>query len=183
MSPTRRSFLAATGAGIAAMEITGVTSNSTLAQSTSDIDRNVADLIKLTADSNSALMRGDIDSYVKMITYSSDFLLMSPFGGEPTHGFDLTPERMEAMGRFFKNGTLKQELVQAYGTTDMVVLALIEHNRVEVGGIPMQDWPLRVTIVYRREGERWQLVHRHADPLVKGVSHESAAALARGDIS
>ena len=83
------------------------------------------------------------------------------------------------MGRFFRNGTLEQEVVQTYGSPDMVVLAVIERAHVEVGGLPAQDWPLRVTLVYRREGDEWRLAHRHADPLVAGVSLEQAAALAR----
>jgi ketosteroid isomerase-like protein len=90
---------------------------------------------------------------------------------------------MEAMGRFFKNGTFEQDLVQAYGSTDMVVLAIIERAHVEVGGLTAQNWALRVTLVYRREGTEWHLAHRHADPLVSGVSLEQAAALARGEAS
>ena len=35
------------------------------------------------------------------------------------------------MGRFFRNGTLRQEIVQTYGTSDMVVLAVIERAHVE----------------------------------------------------
>jgi aspartate racemase len=38
-----------------------------------------------------------------------------------------------------------------------VVLAVIEHGHGEVGGLPPQDWPLRVTLVYRREGSDWRL--------------------------
>jgi hypothetical protein len=43
----------------------------------------------------------------------------------------------------------------------MVVLVTIERVRGEVGGLEEQDWTLRVTQVYRREGGEWQLVHRH----------------------
>ena len=50
------------------------------------------------------------------------------------------------------------------------------------GELPAQHWPLRVTLVYRRDGAGWRLAHRHADPLVAGVTHATAAALARGDI-
>jgi ketosteroid isomerase-like protein len=140
----------------------------------------LSDLIQRSAQANGALMRGDIERYCDLITLSDDFTLMSPFGGTPTYGTEYTPERMEAMGRFFRNGTFDQDLVQAYASADMVVLAIIERQHVEVGGLPAQDWALRVTLVYRRYGAEWHLVHRHADPLVSGVSLEQAAALARG---
>lgn len=65
----------------------------------------------------------------------------------------------------------------------MVVLAVIEHAvAVEVGGLPAQDWDLRVTLVYRRETDGWRLVHRHADPLAVGISLEASAALGRGSL-
>jgi ketosteroid isomerase-like protein len=57
---------------------------------------------------------------------------------------------------------------------------MIERQRGEVGGLPAQDWSLRVTQVYRRHGDVWQLVHRHADPLVRALGLERTAALARG---
>ena len=139
----------------------------------------VADLIQRSADANAALMRGDIDRYRALIPITSDFTLMSPFGGAPTHGADMTGERWAATGRFFRNGTLEQEVVQTYASADMVVLAVIERARVEVGGLPAQDWALRVTLVYRRDGTEWRLAHRHADPLVAGISLEQAAVLAR----
>jgi ketosteroid isomerase-like protein len=178
MTTTRRTFLAATGAGLAASEITG----SGCAHVDSDTGQAVAELIQRSEESNAVLMRGDIDRYRALVTYTDDFTLMSPFGGAPTHGRDLTSERWEAMGRFFRNGTFTQELVQSYGAADMVVLAIIEHCTVEVGGLPLQHWPLRVTLAYRRDGSEWRLAHRHADPLVPGVSHKTAAALARGEI-
>jgi ketosteroid isomerase-like protein len=62
----------------------------------------------------------------------------------------------------------------------MVVLVMIERQRGEVGGLPDQDWSLRVTQVYRRDGSEWRLVHRHADPLVNNIGLEQAAAIARG---
>ncbi len=82
---------------------------------------------------------------------------------------------------FFRNGVFERDVVQVYGSPDMVVLALIERQAVEVGGLPAQSWPLRVTLVWRREGSEWRLAHRHADPLVGGVSLGHAAALARGN--
>lgn len=136
-------------------------------------------LVQLSADANAALLRGDGLRYFELVTCSDDFTLMSPFGGKPSRG-PVSRERMEEIGHFFRNGTLDQELVQAYGGSDMVVLATIERAHVEVGGLPAQNWALRVTQVYRRDGKAWRLIHRHADPLVPGISLEQAAALGRG---
>ncbi len=137
------------------------------------------DLIRRNAEANAALMRGDMKTFVELLPLADDFTLMSPMGGEPGRA-PYSPERLEVIGRFFKNGTFDQDLVEAYATRDMVVLATIERSHVEVGGLPPQEWLLRVTVVFRRAGSRWELVHRHADPLVKGISVEQSAALTRG---
>jgi ketosteroid isomerase-like protein len=139
------------------------------------------ELARRAAEVYDALMRGDVDRYRAAFPLTDDFTLMSTFGGPPTHGAQMTEDRWQAMRKFFRNGTLKQELVQFYATDDMVVLASIEYARVEVGGLPLQDWALRVTLVYRRVGAEWRLAHRHADPLVTGISVEQAAVLARGE--
>ena len=143
-------------------------------------DGDVAALEQLSAEANAALVRGDIDGYLALIQHSKDYTLMAPLGGAPTLGFDASPEHRAAMARFFKNGTLTQEVVTKYQAGDLVVLVTIEHVRAEIGGLPAQDWSLRITQVFRREGSGWQLAHRHADPLLKGISVQQAAALARG---
>jgi ketosteroid isomerase-like protein len=181
MPTSRRKMLAAAGAGLATFELSNVTGDPALAQSPSADNSHIDALIKLSAASNAALMRGDIDTYRALIGYTDDFTLMSPFGGTPSRGSEYTPERIERMGRFFRKGTFSQELVEAYGSSDMVVLAIIERSNVEVGGLPAQDWALRVTLVYRREGSEWRLAHRHADPIVESLSLQQAAAIARGE--
>ncbi|MGM4887515.1 YybH family protein [Tardiphaga sp. 862_B3_N4_1] len=176
MPTTRRTLLAAGGAGFASL----ATGSSARSGKNSSVDQAITDLVERSEEANAALMRGDIGSYRALITLTDDFTLMSPFGGKPSRGVDITEASWEAIGRFFRNGTLKQQLVQAYGTTDMVVLAVIEHGHGEVGGLPAQDWPLRVTLVYRHDGTDWRLAHRHADPLVAQISPAQSAALARG---
>ena len=84
------------------------------------------------------------------------------------------------MSRFLQAGETELEVVQTYASGNMAVLVVIERQRAVVGGLPEQDWSLRVTLVFRREGGEWQLVHRHADPLVHSISLEQAAAIARG---
>lgn len=143
-------------------------------------DRVVAGLAERAAQAHAALMRGDLRTYLSHITTTPDFLLMAPFGGEPTRGAELSSERWESVGRFFAHGCdASFELLQAYIGADMVVLTAIERAHVEVGGLPAQDWSLRVTLVFRKQAGRWLLAHRHADPLAEGIGLEQAAALAR----
>ena len=140
----------------------------------------LADLVRKTEAQASAFMRGDMDTWSSLVRIAEDFTLMQPFGGEASRGFDMSPERLAQLASYFRNGDAKLELVQSYVSDDLVVLAMIEREHGEVGGLPNQDWSLRVTQVYRRQGGQWWLVHRHADPLVRRVGLETAAALARG---
>jgi ketosteroid isomerase-like protein len=142
-------------------------------------DAEVAALIQRTAEAAKAFIRGDMLTYFTLIRHGDDYTLMSPFGGEPTRGFDTSPERLDALERYFQNGEAELEVVQTYTSGDLVVLVVIERQHGEVGGLPDQDWSLRVTLVFRHDGSEWRQVHRHADPLVHGISLEQLATLTR----
>lgn len=143
-------------------------------------DDTIAALVRLAAEKNAAFMRGDMDQWARLTPIASDFTLMQPFGGSASHGFEKNPTRLAELSRYFRNGRAQLELARTYGSNDMVVLVMIERQQGEVGGLPEQDWSLRVTEIYRKQGSEWQLAHRHADPLVRRISLEQAAALARG---
>lgn len=140
---------------------------------------DIAQLVGRTAEAASAYIRGDIRKYLTLIKHGDDYTLMPPYGGEPRRGFD-AEEALEATPKMFRGGEADLELVQSHASGDMAVLVAIERQHGEVGGMPDQDWSLRVTLVFRREGPGWRLVHRHADPLVHAISMEHMAALARG---
>lgn len=98
-------------------------------------------------------------------------------------GFDSSPEALAATAKWFRGGRARLDVVQTYASGDLAVLVAVERQRGLVGGMPEQDLSLRVTLVFRRAGSGWQLVHRHADPLVQQIDHERLAALARGEAS
>ena len=54
---------------------------------------------------------------------TDDFVLMSPFGGKPSRFADYPPERIARMGKFFRNGQFKQEVLQAYWLTGLSFLS------------------------------------------------------------
>jgi hypothetical protein len=140
----------------------------------------VAQLVKRAAEKNAAFMRGDMDRWLGLAHIAPDFTLMQPFGCPASHGFDASPERLAELARFFKSGETSLEVAQTYASDRLVVLVMIERQQAEVGGLPNQNWSLRVTEVYRTDGSEWQLVHRHADPLVHRIALQQAATLARG---
>lgn len=178
MRTSRRSVLAGAAAGLGS---SFVADPARAEAQTATSRAAIADLIRRSHQSNAALMRGDMAAYRDFIVLSDDFSFMSPFGGAPTRAADFTDDRMQAMGRFFADGSLETHLVEAYASGNMVVLAVIEHANVAVGGLPKQDWWLRVTLIYRREAGRWLLAHRHADPLRRTIGLAAAAALARNE--
>ena len=143
-------------------------------------EAELGELIERVAAAAKAYIRGDMRTYFTLIQHGDDFTLMSPFGGEPQRGFDTSPERLAALERFFGGGEAELEVVETYTSGDLVVLVVIERQHGEVGGLPDQDWSLRVTWVFRRDGSEWRQVHRHADPLLQADAMDQLAALARG---
>lgn len=145
------------------------------------LDETVATLVDRSEKQAKLFNTGQMQRWYDLMRPSRDFTLMQPFGGPASHGFDGSPERLAELAGKFRNGTAKVELAATHASCDLVVVAYIERQQIEVYGLPLQDWSLRVTQVFRRSGDDWELVHRHADLFVEPVSLEKAAALARGE--
>ncbi|MDG4878080.1 nuclear transport factor 2 family protein [Mesorhizobium sp. WSM4935] len=142
-------------------------------------DAALKELLARAEAASSAFVRGDMKAYLDLIEIAPDFTLMQPFGGPFSRGFDRSPKHLAELASYFQDGTVRMELVQAYASGDMAVLAVIEWGHGKVGGLE-QEWPLRVTLVFRRENGKWLLAHRHADPLVHKISLEQLSVLAKG---
>ena len=108
-------------------------------------DEELAELIRRTAEAASALIRGEIRTYLTLVPHADDYTLMDPFGGEPTRGFDASSESLQALERFFQGGEAELEVVESYTSGDLVALVVIERQHGQVSGLPEQDLSLRVT--------------------------------------
>lgn len=137
-------------------------------------------LVARTEEATNAFLDGDMDRYLELTPHVPGFSLANPFGGRQAVYADRAPSLREAAG-YFQGGTARVELVAWHATGDALVLVTVEHQRAKVGGLPEQEWPLRVTSVYLRAADDWHLAHRHADPLYVPVGLDGAARLARGE--
>jgi ketosteroid isomerase-like protein len=141
-------------------------------------DQDLTDFIRRAEDAADAYARGDVDRYLALVHHARGFTLLAPFGGPATATEDRA-ENVRASAGFVAGGEARLEHVHTHAWEDTLVLVMIERQHGQVGGLPDQDLSLRVTHVYRRTGSVWQLVHRHADPLVHTVELDELAALLR----
>lgn len=153
----------------------------TTAQPAAIDDDELAELLARMGEAASAYIRGDVRHYLALFHHPHDYTLMTPFGGDTVRWQERTEEQLDETSRFFASGEAVLDVQHTYVSGDLVVLVAVERQHGEVGGYPDQDWSLRVTIVFRRTGDRWQILHRHADPLVREISFDQLASLARGN--
>lgn len=144
---------------------------------------DLAELVERLDEAAAAYIRGDVRHYLSLVDHAEDYTLMPPYGGEAERRRPPTEDELEESSGFFAGGEARLDVAASYVSGDLAVLAAVERQHGVVGGAPDQDWSLRVTLVLRRAGDRWELVHRHADPLVRRIPWEHFAGLARGDLA
>ena len=144
-------------------------------------EQDIAALIARWSEAAQLYIDGNLRAYAAIARHAEDYTLFPPNGGDTRLGFDGSDEAVEWTARTFRGGQAGLEVSTTYTSGDLAVLVAVERQVGEVGDLPLQDWSLRITLVFRREGTDWRLVHRHADPLVRAVNPELFAAIARGD--
>jgi ketosteroid isomerase-like protein len=146
-------------------------------------DEELGELVERVRGATAALMQGDVPRYLGLVNHAPDYSLMPPTGGPTRYGFDASPASVEALEQTFAGGGDGDLVLEKqYASGDLAVLVGVERQHGPVAGLPDQDWPLRVTLVFRREDSDWRLVHRHADALVYPISMEQLSLLARGSV-
>jgi len=149
--------------------------------STEITEQDIAALVARWSEAAQLYIDGDLRAYAAIARHAEDYTLLPPHGGDARFGFDGSDGAVEWTARTFRGGQAELKVFKTYTSGDLAVLVAVERQVGTVGDLPAQDWSLRITLVFRREGADWRLVHRHADPLVRTVNPELFAAIARGD--
>jgi ketosteroid isomerase-like protein len=121
------------------------------------------------ANSDSAnlyLLGSDAKRLKQLYSHNDDVTVLGGFGGVE-HGWIEVGPRLDWAASQFAGGSYERKTLSMVEGTDLAYTVSIETNRIRETGKPEEtQLDLRVTQIYRREGDEWRLVHRHADPLV-----------------
>jgi ketosteroid isomerase-like protein len=111
--------------------------------------------------------KGDPEPAKAIFSHGEDVSLANPWG-PPVVGWDRVSKALDSAAARFKDGRVTAgDGLTSHVTSDLAVFLDIEHWQAKLGGgDEISQFDLRVTSVYRREGDTWALVHRHADPVI-----------------
>lgn len=121
-----------------------------------------------------ALINGNPAVYKSMLSQREDVTLANPFG-PVARGHTEVEDRLERAASNYRDGELSGfEQLAKYETPELGYIVEVERFKAKVGAseeiVPVA---LRVTSVFRPEGDTWKVVHRHADPITTERPAES----------
>jgi ketosteroid isomerase-like protein len=111
-------------------------------------------------------VKGDPRRVLELFSQRDDVTLANPLGPPCRGPADVGRVAAEAATHLRDGSPPRFEEIARYNTTDLGYVVQIERTRARVAGSENLDrLELRVTMIFRREGDAWKVVHRHADPI------------------
>jgi ketosteroid isomerase-like protein len=110
--------------------------------------------------------KGDPEPAKAIFSHGEDVSLANPWG-PPVVGWERVSKALDSAAARFKDGHVTAvDGLTRHVTSDLAVFLDMEHWQAKLGGgDEISSFDLRVTSIYRTEGDTWALVHRHADPI------------------
>jgi ketosteroid isomerase-like protein len=112
-----------------------------------------------------AFLKGDAGPVSEHFSRRDDVTLANPLG-PPRLGRAAVEKAIVEAASHFEDGYMDFEEISRVATSDLGYVVWIERGEVRlVGSAAMAPSSLRVTMIFRREGDTWKVAHRHADPI------------------
>ena len=113
-----------------------------------------------------AIAKGDPSGFFELYSDSDEATLANPFG-PPGRGRAQIEEAGNRAASNYRDGkVLEFESFAKVEVGDLGYTVEIERFEAKVGDSDeVTPVALRVTCIFRREGNAWKLLHRHADPI------------------
>ncbi len=110
-----------------------------------------------------AYVSGNFEPLGKMVTHASPATFFGPAGGVQ-QGPELVRSTYQHDATRFMSGETHFEVLHMAASDGVAYWVGFQHATVQMdGSTELRHMQLRVTEVFRREGDEWKLVHRHAD--------------------
>jgi ketosteroid isomerase-like protein len=101
-----------------------------------------------------------------MAVQTPEITMFGGFGGYE-RGWEAVAARYTWAAAANAEGNVTVELIACHVASEFAYTVAIERGQVRAAGAEVSaPKALRVTEIFRKEGDAWRLVHRHADPLV-----------------
>ena len=108
-------------------------------------------------------VRGDGEPVRRLFSERDDVVLCNPI--QPfARGPEEVGQAIEQAALHFSAGTNEVERVVVFSTAELGYVVQIERFAGTIDG-KEGSGALRVTMIFRREGDTWKVSHRHADPI------------------
>ncbi|WP_199553306.1 YybH family protein [Sandaracinobacteroides hominis] len=112
------------------------------------------------------MLKGSGQGYAALLSDRDDVSWGNPFGPFAVGREQVEAALARAAANFREGAATDFERVAAYVADNLAVIVEVERGHVKFGGADdSSPAALRVTTVFRLEGEDWKVVHRHADPV------------------
>jgi len=111
-----------------------------------------------------AMLKGDSSGYVALLSDRDDVSWGNPFG--PSRGRESVVATLASAAARMPGGRATEfDHIATYVAENLAVVVQVERGERAGDADAWSPVALRVTSVYRLEGDAWKLVHRHADPI------------------
>ncbi|MBT9470200.1 MAG: DUF4440 domain-containing protein [Pseudomonadota bacterium] len=127
--------------------------------------RTLEQAIALNHAALDAMLKGDCSGYMALLSERDDVTWGNPFGPFAQGRENVEAALGRAAARMDGGGAADADHIATYLTDNLAVVVEVEHGERPGNTDVASPVALRVTSVYRLEGEAWALVHRHADPI------------------
>lgn len=120
------------------------------------------------------IIRGNAQPFVELFSQREDVTLANPFGGI-ARGQENVRQTLERAASYYRDGEIVSiDNFETWLTEEVLGTVEVERLRARVAGREnFDEVALRVTSIFRHEGDEWRLVHRHADTRVGPQAPES----------
>lgn len=112
-------------------------------------------------------LNGDPKPATGFFSRRDDVTLANPLGPPRRGAREVDKAIAEAAAQISDGSVRGIEEVSRYSTPDLGYVVQIERTQARLSGSEkINPFALRVTLIFRREGDTWRVAHRHADTIL-----------------